>query len=220
MTNTADTPSDNPRREDNDSTSHESEHTVFSAEISQEITDAVRQLSESNPAIGQLLKSIDGKEAVRELTTVAISVVKEHHSGPTPSGRQLREYNAIFPDGANRLFTTVEVEQAHRHEMEKKIFDYNMSRLQMQQDVQLGELSLKKTSLQVVADRDARSQYFAGGLSLIVLCVGVWLISLQHVEAGVALIATNFIGIATVFLTQRFKKSEEKEKAKSGPEPD
>lgn len=221
MTNTADTPSDNTRRDGAGAANHhESERTIFSAEISQEVTDAVRQLSESNPAIGQLLQSNDGEEAVRDLTTVAISVVKEHHSGPTPSGRQLREYDAIFPDGANRLFSTVEAEQAHRHEMEKKIYDFNMSRLKMQQDVQLGELNLKKTSLEVVASRDARAQYFAGGLSLIVLGVGAWLIKLNHVEIGAAVIATNFVAIAAVFLTQRFKRSDDKEKPKVGPTSD
>lgn len=219
MTNITDTPNDNSRTE-NDSSTHQSERTIFSAEINQEVTDAVRQLSESSPAIGQLLKSNDGIEVVRELTTVAISVVKEHHSGPTPSGRQLREYDAIFPNGADRLFKTVESEQAHRQKMELKIFEYNMTRLQLKQDIQLGELDLKKQSLKVVGERDARSQYFAGGLSTILLIVGMWLIYLGHIEAGVGLIATNFVSIAAVFLTQKWKKADEKEKSKPAPEPD
>lgn len=154
------------------------------------------------------------------MATVAISVVREHHSGPTPSGSQLREYDAIFPNGADRLFSTVENEQNHRQAMEKNILALNQQNLQFQQEILIAELKLKAKSLDVVEKRDARGQFFAGGLSLVVLGIGSWLIHLGHPGFGVTLIGGNLIGIAAVFLSQKIKRAEPKDQSKAEATPE
>ncbi|WP_397458277.1 hypothetical protein AB3464_25910 [Pseudomonas asplenii] len=204
-----------PNNEENseiNSLNLESEQTIVSGEIKA----AVQHLKESDPSLGDLLSSDNGEKVIDTISTLAISIIKEHHSSPYPSSRQLREINQELPDGANRLFTMTESEQKHRQDMEqsaqrhrqdmdRQLLELKREEFKLQYQISVTEETLKEKSLKVFGWQVFRRQTYALVLSLSVLAIGFWL--MQHGEPGLAvtLIAANFVAIALAFLRDRKK---------------
>jgi len=46
-----------------------------------------------------------------------------HYSGPVPPPEMLEKYNAIVPNGAERIFVMAENQSAHRQDIEKKVIN-------------------------------------------------------------------------------------------------
>ncbi|MGY2237590.1 DUF2335 domain-containing protein [Pseudomonas gingeri] len=232
MKKPTDTSDDREKGEKPSFSRQDSEQTIITAEISQELKAAVEQLGEANPAVGALIRSNEGAEVLETLSTVALSFVQEYHSAPYPSARQLQSYNLSLTDGANRLFSLTENEQKQRHAVENREQDLEEIRLKLKQEllqkeldlnyeirlkemvlqkeVQIQEVQIKGKSLDIIKGRDQRSQYLAAGLSCAVLAIGFWLMNHDQHVLGAGLIATNLVGIAVAFLTERRKKIEER----------
>lgn len=54
-----------------------------------------------------------------QLTHVTVGKL-ESHSGPLPNPEQLQKYSVVVKDGAERIFKMAELEQVHRHTMERR----------------------------------------------------------------------------------------------------
>ncbi|NVZ67102.1 DUF2335 domain-containing protein, partial [Pseudomonas gingeri] len=191
MTTSPDTPN-NESSNENAHSKYESEQTIVSGEIKA----AVQHLTESDPSLSALLS----EKVLNTITTVAISSVSEHHSGPYPPARQLRDYNEILPEGASRLFSMTEDEQKHRHFMERRMLELDHENMLLKHKVSMSEIAVKESSLKVLGWQVFRRQTYALTLSVAVLGIGFWLMKNNEPGFGVGVIATNFVAIALAFL--------------------
>ena len=66
-------------------------------------------------------------QMLRVLAVVEQTVSRELHSGPLPSPLQLAAYNETIPDAAERIFKMAELEQGHRHILDHRIVEANIS---------------------------------------------------------------------------------------------
>jgi uncharacterized membrane protein len=51
--------------------------------------------------------------------TLSVTATQVHHSGPIPPAEELRRYGEIVPNGAERIMTMAEQQQAHRLKLEE-----------------------------------------------------------------------------------------------------
>jgi uncharacterized membrane protein len=133
----------------------------------------------------QILKAIyNGPAVVRQ--TQHISTFQ---SSPVPSPDFLVGYNQHIPDGANRLFSMIEKQSAHRIEMETRVITtQNMATL--------------------------RGQWMALGLVLLMCGIASWAMVIGYPWLSGSIFGTTIIGVATVFISGKtgVKKSLEEKK--------
>ncbi len=107
--------------------------------------------------------------------------------GPIPSGAELQRYESVMPGAADRIFKMAETNQTHRHAIEAKVVDGNVT-------------------------SQARGQLFAFILSLVIVAAGGVLLYLGKTSTGLWLILGDVSVIATVFiggkLIQRKERAE------------
>ena len=96
-------------------------------------------------------------------------------TGPVPPAELLAGYNRELPDGANRLFTLVETQSAHRQEIEKAII-----------------------GTQNTVTR--RGQWIALFLVLLLTAVGGYFGYLGQAVLAGTIFTTTIVAVATVFL--------------------
>lgn len=53
--------------------------------------------------------------------TLSVTSTQVHHSGPIPPAEELRRYGEIVPNGAERIMTMAEQQQAHRLKLEELV---------------------------------------------------------------------------------------------------
>lgn len=105
----------------------------------------------------------------------AISVLQSStHSGPLPSPDDLRKYDVIIPNGADRIMQMAEKQSEHRLGIEKSVIKANNR-------------------------ESSTGQWFGFILSVLFLCASVYLgVNGQPLLAGI-LGGTTIVGLATVF---------------------
>ena len=54
-------------------------------------------------------------------------IAHAQYSGPIPPPAMLAQYNEIIPNGADRILTMAENQQAHRHALEKSVVDSDIA---------------------------------------------------------------------------------------------
>jgi uncharacterized membrane protein len=96
-------------------------------------------------------------------------------TGPVPPAELLAGYNRELPDGANRLFTLVENQSAHRQFIEKQI-------IQTQNTV------------------TTRGQWIACFLVILLTAVGGYFGYMGHEALAGTIFATTIVAVATVFI--------------------
>lgn len=141
------------------------------------ITQIIQDVEEINPG---LLEGIENKEEIitsifSAISTIEINHSEEHHSGPLPAPKTLREYNEIIPDGAERITTVFENQSNHRMSLETKV---------------VGRQTFQSLL----------GQIFGFLIALICLLIGVYLIEKGHEAAGITLFAIDIVGLAAVFV--------------------
>lgn len=171
-------------------------------DLREDVQDALATLEGEEPteAIQQLLLSPQGRAAFQQMVVTAISVHEERHSGPLPSPRQLREYEATVGGGAERIFQMAEREQQHRHAMQKN------------------DAGFRDTAFAHIQRRERRGQTIGGLLALSVLILSAYMTSLDHSTAAASLAGTTLIGIAAVFVTGHKKKESQPKKETTPPD--
>jgi uncharacterized membrane protein len=132
-----------------------------------EIIEEIRRVIGEDP-------DADTEAIVRRIT----SVVAEITSGPLPPPSMLRGYEDVLPGAADRIFTLMEQQSAHRQELERTSLDRNSR------------------------SRD-RGQTFAFILCALVIVGGFIAIYLGQGVAGMAAIITAIGGVAATFLITR-----------------
>ncbi|MEJ2865894.1 DUF2335 domain-containing protein [Actinomycetospora flava] len=129
----------------------------------------------------------------------------ETHSGPLPTAESFARYNDGTPDAADRILRMAEDVSAHQIDMERREAD----RLD-----RIAERDADRLDAALQAERDdaraetafmTRGQYLAAGLValIVVAALVAALAGAPEVAAGFG--AAAIIGVATAFLTQRYR---------------
>ena len=124
------------------------------------------------------------KDLVRETRHIST-----FQSSPVPSPDFLDGYNRHIPDGANRLFSMIEKQSAHRIEMEARVISaQNMATF--------------------------RGQWMALGLVLLMCAIAAWAMVIGYPWLSGSIFGTTIIGIASVFISGKaaVKKSLEEKR--------
>jgi uncharacterized membrane protein len=80
---------------------------------------------EGDSALDRLAAVIDGEEAPVDDATTAVArvLLSEQYRGPFPHPSNLREFDDIVSNGAERAFALTEKEQNHRHAADDRLMD-------------------------------------------------------------------------------------------------
>jgi uncharacterized membrane protein len=140
-----------------------------------EIIEEVRRVIREDP-------DADSETILRRIT----SVVAESTSGPLPPPSMLKGYEDVLPGAADRIFTLMEQQSAHRQELERVALDRNSR------------------------SRD-RGQFFAFVLCALVIVGGFVAIYLGQSLVGMAAILIAIGGVAATFLTTRQRQQQQLE---------
>ncbi|HEY6803127.1 MAG TPA: DUF2335 domain-containing protein [Pyrinomonadaceae bacterium] len=111
-------------------------------------------------------------------------------NSPIPPPNLLRQYNDIIPDGADRLFTMVEVQSTHRIELENIVIKGDDRR----------------------ADRGLLTGFVIG---ILMLCLSFVLVMSGHDLAGTIFGTVDLLGLIGTFVYGRAIKMKELQKAQS-----
>lgn len=117
-------------------------------------------------------------------------VVQDVYSGPLPEPRTLKEYDIVMPGAAQIIIEMAQREQEHRHRLEDGI---NAS-------------MIRDTDAEITGR--TRAQWMAFAFAIVSVCLGAWLISLDHTIAGSIFAGSCIVGIVSSFLKSGRKKPE------------
>jgi len=74
----------------------------------------------SKPPHNQRGQQVQQQKPQQQAHQVSVQQVQQvQWSGPLPPPEALEKFNAVIPNGADRIVKMAEAEQAHRHEYEK-----------------------------------------------------------------------------------------------------
>jgi uncharacterized membrane protein len=123
----------------------------------------------------QLLNVLQTRIPVDPGGTPTVIQTQMMTSSPVPPAELLTGYNAAFPDGANRLFSLVENQSAHRQKLEDRMT--------------AGQLAQSRTG-----------QNYAFILAILFGIFGFTLALLGHTSVAITIFATTVLGLAGVFV--------------------
>lgn len=157
----------------------------------------VAEASAADAALEQL-KPYLKPDKTQAAALVLTRMVSKSHSGPIPSAEELEHLDHVLPGAAGRCFDMAERDQAHRHDIERKIVDR--------------EFSLR-----------GRGQALAIVGLLLLLMVVAFMAYLGDTKAAAALGAATIVGVVAIFVTGRRydakESSSDAEAEPSAPEP-
>lgn len=147
----------------------------------------------SEAKVKDLLKDVSNEALQNELiernhqnTKIEIretfQTVSKGFSGPIPPPNILHEYNTIDAGLADRIVSMAETEQKHRQMIEEK-------------------------ALNAAIKVEARGQNYALMIALVIIIGSVFLIYQGHEISGSVLAGGTLIGLASLFISGREKKS-------------
>jgi uncharacterized membrane protein len=150
------------------------------------VAQLVEDLEESNP---DLLKDVQNKEQivseVFSLVTQTIEIEhREHHSGPLPHPRTLREYDDIIDNGAERIVTVFEKQSDHRMQLEKKVITSQTT-------------------------QSLLGQIFGFVIAIVFLIAGIYLVINDYEVAGITIFGLDIVGLVTVFVIGKRKQKKD-----------
>lgn len=105
-----------------------------------------------------------------------------HHRGPLPHPDSLARYDAIIPDGAERIMRMAELEQQHRHAWED------------------GQQALVEGIAKDETKIAGRGQLLAAVLCVLLIVAGVVFMWQGYPKLGASIILTDLVALAAVFL--------------------
>ncbi len=132
---------------------------------------------------------------------VGISVCAEHHEGPLPPPKMLKEYADLFPGADERIFGWTEREMEFRHEMCRQ------------------QLANERYGITEDHKTARRGQVFGFILCLLMIGFGGVALLFGQSLAGWGSMSTAIIGIAGAFMwSRKTQKAEEKKPAEKAEE--
>jgi len=149
-----------------------------------EVTEIFQAVAEQKP---DLLKGIPipKQRELKEAFSIGISMVQQIHSGPLPAPQTLELYAKIIPEGAERIMSMAEKEQAFRHE-------YDKTMMGRQKNI------------------ESRGQFFGFIICLFVLGGGIWLSYTGKETSGLCAIVGALVALVGAFYyTQRIKSEKQ-----------
>lgn len=108
----------------------------------------------------------------------------QYSSGPLPSPATLEHYAQIVPGGAERIVRWAETQADHRQSLERKRVDADIR-------------------------HEGRGQIFAFIITILSICGGIFLIYSGRDASGLALILTELVLLAGVFIYGRVSQAAE-----------
>lgn len=136
-------------------------------------------------------KDLDNSTLERESTSPALPVnsattltrvTTATYVGPLPPAAEFQKYNAITPGAGDRILTMAEKEQQHRHEMERLLFEAEITD------------GIKERA------ENKRGQWMAWSIALVMIAVGAFLIYTGHPIIGSLLSGVTLLGVISAFL--------------------
>ena len=109
------------------------------------------------------------------------------HTGPLPTPEDLQQYDLILPGAAERIINMAEIEQQHRHDLERKA---TTSELETREILQATE----KVRIGGIMRSDGRGQMLGALVSFLSICGAIYLAKSQPWVAG-TLIGLPLLGI-------------------------
>jgi uncharacterized membrane protein len=85
-----------------------------------EIEEIQHAILETDPNLFDGINPRKRNAILKAVTSITL-VQQKMHSGPIPDAESLAQYNEIIPDGANRIMSMAENQQAHRISLEDKV---------------------------------------------------------------------------------------------------
>ncbi len=88
--------------------------------------------SDERPVISEIEKKLEeiepniSDDRRKEIAQALLVSYEKTHSGPLPSAEELKKYDKIIPNGADRIMKMAELQQGHRIEMEKTVITSQM----------------------------------------------------------------------------------------------
>jgi uncharacterized membrane protein len=139
-------------------------------------TTPAQKVSTNLPAnldkdIAEILNSLPEEKREKAFAIIC----SEYHQGPIPSPAAIERYNAIIPNGADRIMKMAEEQSAHRKEIEKTVI----------------------TSQQKQSER---GQIFGLIIGLLGIIIGAFLIYCGHDWAGGIIGGTTVVSLVSVFV--------------------
>jgi len=147
------------------------------------------------PSEPDLIIDVDAiKMAPNEQQKIARSQVQAFSfSGPLPPPQLLSQYNDVVPNGAERLMKMAEVQQTHRHDLERTVVHGNVK-------------------------AEHRGQWMGLFISVFVIAAGTYLAATGKQITGGLLVGVDVVALASVFVygkhVQRRELDEKKESVK------
>lgn len=127
------------------------------------------------------MEEMSGGEREQVIQTITH---QQEFSGPLPPPPILQDYERIQPGFANRIVSMAEVQQSHRHNLEKK-------------------------SVDAAIGVEARGQHYALAVSILIILGSLFLIANGKEISGTILAGGTLTGLAYIFITGRNKKVED-----------
>jgi len=144
--------------------------------------EVVKSILEDDDAI--IAEVLDGDDSgpVSRGDLKQVVTLMSHHRGPLPHPDSLARYDAIIPNGAERIMRMAELEQQHRHKWES------------------GQQTLVESIANDEARIAGRGQVLAACLCVLLIVAGLVFMWQGYPKLGASIILTDLVALATVFL--------------------
>jgi len=160
------------------STNHEQQELFEESNNGNKLVEIIEKQVENNPEVVQRLM---------ERPVFRSMMISEMHQGPLPPARTLAGYEKVLPGAAERVVRMAEIEQEHRHAMQKQ-----------QQEK---SLELQKTAVNAQISIDKTGQLYAFIIAMAILVISAILAFLGHEGIASVLVGVDMVGLAAVFIT-------------------
>ncbi len=131
-------------------------------------------------------------------------VTHQAFEGPLPHPTILEQYNAIVPDAAERIIRVFESESAHRQRQEDTALQANIQ-------AQSKNLDIISRQSRDAFSSDTKGQWLGFAVSIASVVGAVYLASIGHDWAAVALVSLPLAGIIRALREQHHKSQAQKE---------
>lgn len=118
------------------------------------------------------------EEAIKFVNERGFFLYEEHHTGPLPAPRTLKQYDSIVRDGAERIMKTFEGQSQHRKDM---------------------EITVTKRQL----NQSGTGQIMGFVIALVCIAAGLYLVINNHEAAGITLFSLDIVGLVSIFVVHK-----------------
>lgn len=157
-------------------------------EVQQEISELSKIVAESN------IEADDKKRVIAYIR-------EEEFQGPLPHPRILKEYDEIVPGFAQQIIDMTQCEQRHRHEMEERLVESEVS-------INICQINVIEMSIKL----KSRLQFFGFIMTILLIAICAGCIYLDKSLGGIATFVFALASFcATIFYGRKNAENDEKE---------